>query len=304
MLSPIEARAQLYLCPFLPMKTLSSLLPLLLVASLTTACTSRAASHSASQTTSISSSDPCEENGRSDDGRARVCEEQTFTLDARDLVLDASTNGGVKVTAWDRDEIEVVARIQAQAPTESEARQLVEATRIETGRTVRAISPDTDSRTGRQHSWVSTSFEVRVPRSTDLDLKALNGGISVEGVQGEIRAETINGGISIHKAAGDVRARTTNGGVSVGLAGGAWDGSGLDVETVNGGISISIPNDYSADLTASTQMGRISADGLATRGRHQRGQWTGETIEGEIGQGGAPIRAVTTNGGVSIRRGR
>jgi len=286
------------------MKLSTSLFTLALVASLTTACTSRAASHSASHATSITSSDPCERIGRSDDNRARICEERTLTLDARDLVLDASVNGGVKVTAWDRDEIEIVARIQAQAPTESEARQLVDATRIETSGTVRAISPDIDSRNGRHNSSVSTSFEVRVPRNTDLDLTALNGGISVEGVQGEIRAETINGGISINKAAGDVRARTTNGGVSVGLAGGAWDGSGLDVETVNGGISISLPSDYSADLTASTQMGRISADGLTTRGRHERGQWTGETIEGEIGQGGAPIRAVTTNGGVSIRRGR
>lgn len=286
------------------MKLSTSLLLLALVASLTTACTSRAASHSSSHAATMSSSDPCERIGRSSDDRARVCEEQTFTLDARDLVLDASTNGGVTVTAWDRDEIEIVARIQAEAPTEAEARQLVDATRIETGGTVRAISPDTDSRTGRNQAWVSTSFEVRVPRSTDLDLKALNGGISVEGVDGEIRAETINGGISIDKAAGDVRARTTNGGVSVGLAGDAWEGSGLDVETINGGISISLPSDYSADLTASTQMGRISADGLTTRGRHERGQWTGETIEGEIGQGGAPIRAVTTNGGVSIRRGR
>ena len=220
------------------MNAYSYALTLALVASLTTACTSRAASHSTYSATSISSSDPCEEIGHSDDDRSRVCEERTLTISARDLVLDASTNGGMKVTAWGQDEIQIIARIQAQAPTESEARQLVDATRIETGRTVRAISPDTDSRNGRNNAWVSTSFEVRVPRSTDLDLTALNGGISVEGVEGEIRAETINGGISINKAAGDVRARTTNGGVSVGLAGGAWDGSGLDVETVNGGISI------------------------------------------------------------------
>lgn len=284
------------------MKLSYSLLALTLVVTLTTACTSRAASHSASYATA--QSDPCEDHNYRNDDHIRVCEERTVTLDARDLVLDASINGGVKVTAWDRDEIEIVARIEAAAPTEAEARQLVDATRIETGGTVRAISPETKVRDGRQNSWVSTSFEVRVPRTTDLDLKALNGGISVEGVEGDIEAETINGGISLNNVAGDVRAHTTNGGVSVGLVGGSWDGAGLDVETTNGGISISIPNDYSADLTASTQMGRISADGLTTRGQRQRGRWTGETIQGTIGQGGAPIRAVTTNGGVSIRRGR
>ena len=284
------------------MKLPTSLLALALVASSMTACSSRAASNTHAQ--AASSADPCDPISNSESNRARVCEERTLTLSPRDLVLDASTNGGVSVTAWDRDEIQVIARIQAEAPSEAEARQLVDAVRVETGRTIRAISPELGSREGHRNRWVSTSFEVRVPRSTDLDLKALNGGIRVDGVQGEIRAETLNGGIAINEAAGDVRARTTNGGVTVGLAGGTWDGAGLDVETTNGGISISIPSDYSADLTASTQMGRISADGLTTRGQHRRGRWTGETIEGAIGQGGAPIRAVTTNGRVSIRRGR
>lgn len=279
---------------------LSSLLVLALAATLTAACTSQAASHSTPA--SHTASDPCEDTHRWNENRARVCETRTVTLAARDLTLDASINGGVKVTSWDRDEIEIVARIEAGAPTQAVAQQLVDATRIETSGTVRAVSPDPED--WPEKASVSTSFEVRVPRRTNLDLTALNGGISVKDVQGEIRAQTVNGGIAINNAAGDVRARTTNGGVSVGLAGDAWDGQGLDVETTNGGISISLPENYSADLTASTQMGRISADGLTTRGQHQRGQWNGETIEGVIGQGGAPIRAVTVNGGVSIRRGR
>jgi len=286
------------------MKLATPLLALALVAGLTTACTSRAASYSASPASSASVSDPCERVGNVGYNKSRICEERTITLDARDLVVDASMNGGVKVIAWDRDEIELTARIEAVAPTEEEARQLVDATRIETSGTIRAQSPDTDGYSGREARLVTSSFELRVPRSTDLDLTALNGGISVDGVQGEVRAETVNGGISINKAAGDIRARTTNGGVSVGLAGNTWEGAGLDVETTNGGISISLPDGYSADLTASTRMGRISADGLTTRGERKKGRWYGETIEGKIGQGGAPIRAVTTNGGVSIRRGR
>lgn len=284
------------------MKLSSSLFILALAATLTTACTSRAASQQPPSATPLTTTDPCENRSQWGEGRERVCETRTFTFDARDLVLDASVNGGVRVTTWDRDQIEIVAHIEAGARTETEAQQLVDATRIQTSGTVRAVSPDPED--WPDDASVSTSFEVRVPRRTDLDLTALNGGISVEGVEGEIRAQTINGGILINQAAGDVQARTTNGGVSVGLVGDAWEGRGLDVETTNGGISISLPTDYSADLTASTQMGRISADGLTTRGQHRRGQWMGESIEGTIGRGGAPIRAVTVNGGVSIRRGR
>lgn len=277
---------------YAPMRTPPrlSLLALLLLGS---SCVSYAAPQ-------LASAPPCDD-GDYDGDRERVCETRTFTLEPRDLTLDASVNGGVRVEAWDRDAIEVEATVQAAAPTRAEARRLLDATRVETRGTVRAVSPDTDGR----DAWVATSFVVRVPRETGLDLEALNGGIAVEGVAGRIRARTVNGGVALREVAGDVHARTTNGGISIALAGDAWEGAGLDVETTNGGISIALPDGYSADLTASTQTGRIAAAGLEARGaRHERGQHVGESVEGRIGRGGAPIRAVTTNGGVSIRRSR
>ena len=146
--------------PFPPMKLSPALFVLALVVPLMTACTSRATSHSQA-TASLTTTDPCEDRIGWSNDRERVCETRTFTLDSRDLVLDASINGGVKVTSWDRDEIEIVARIEAGAPTEAVAQQLVDATRIETSGTVRAISPD--SKDWPEHASVYTSFEVRVP---------------------------------------------------------------------------------------------------------------------------------------------
>lgn len=62
------------------------------------------------------------------------------------------------------------------------------------------------------------------------------------------------------EVAGTVQARTTNGGVGVRLSGERWTGSGLELETTNGSIELSVPTAFSADLSARTVNGSIRAD--------------------------------------------
>jgi DUF4097 and DUF4098 domain-containing protein YvlB len=96
---------------------------------------------------------------------------------------------------------------------------------------------------------------------------------------------------------GDVRGTTQNGGVNVTLTGNKWDGKGLDVTTTNGGITWRIPETYSAQLKTQTQHGGLSADyPMTVTGKIGRG------LNTTLGQGGAPISVVTTNGGISLRR--
>ena len=109
--------------------------------------------------------------------------------------------------------------------------------------------------------------------------------------------QTVNGGVAVMDAAGDIRGRTQNGGVSVDLTGRSWDGRGLDLETTNGGISLSVPADYSAELETGTVNGGMRIDFPVTvQGR------LSQQIRTRIGAGGPLIRAVTTNGGVNIRQ--
>jgi DUF4097 and DUF4098 domain-containing protein YvlB len=82
------------------------------------------------------------------------------------------------------------------------------------------------------------------------------------------------------------------------LAGTRWDGEGLDVETTNGGIDVTVPEGYSARFETGTVNGGIDIDFPVTvQGR------VGRRMTTTLGDGGPTIRAVTTNGGVKIRRG-
>ena len=72
---------------------------------------------------------------------------------------------------------------------------------------------------------------------------------------------------------------------------------GLDVETHNGGIRLNLPQRYSAELETATTNGRVSIDFPVTvQGRLER------ELRTTLGSGGVKIRAVTTNGGVTVRQ--
>jgi DUF4097 and DUF4098 domain-containing protein YvlB len=99
-----------------------------------------------------------------------------------------------------------------------------------------------------------------VPTKSNLSLETLNGGITIDEVQGNIDFEATNGGIHLSGLGGDVRGRTTNGGLKIELDGGRWEGEGLDVSTTNGGVTLYLPEDYSAELVIGTTNGGIRVD--------------------------------------------
>ena len=242
---------------------------------------------------------PDRRNDRSDCGDRNwngetYCEVREATLSgANPIDVDTGGNGGINVRGWDRGDVAMRARIVAHADSEAEARRIASAVRVDTaGGTVRAEGPQTD----RRSVW-SVSIELSVPRNAILTLNTKNGGISINDFSGQAKLRTVNGGVSLASVNGDIRGETRNGGLSIALAGDHWDGQGLDVETHNGGITMSVPEQYSAALETSTVNGRISVDFPVTvQGR------IGRELSTTLGAGGAKIRAVTTNGGVRIRR--
>jgi hypothetical protein len=235
----------------------------------------------------------CDDRDGDGDGE-RFCEIKDFTLSARGgpITIDGGRNGGVRVHGWDRNEVRVFARVQARAQSEERAREIAEDVTIATSGTIEARGPNT-----RRREWWSVTFEAFVPNRSDLDLETLNGGIRIDGVHGRIRFDVTNGGVALVGLGGDVQGRTTNGGIRLSLGGTTWDGVGVDVRATNGGIVLTVPEGYSARLETGTTNGGLQFDFPVTvQGRLNR------RVEMDLGNGGAPIKAVTVNGGVVVRR--
>lgn len=219
--------------------------------------------------------------------------EQTLEASGGTISVDGRQNGGVSVKGWDQGQILVRAQIQTGAPNAGEAVQLARQVRIETaGNKIFASGPENQ----KDYHW-SVNYEVFVPRRSDLSLETNNGGISISEVNGRIDFSASNGGVVLKKCGGSVHGSTTNGGLVVELAGDHWEGETLDVRTTNGGVSMSVPENYSAHLQTGTVNGSISVDFPVT----VQGRITKE-LAVNLGSGGATVRATTTNGGVRIKR--
>ena len=141
------------------------------------------------------------------------------------------------------------------------------------------------------------SFEVYVPRKTDLTLRTTNGGVELDDVHGRMDFVTTNGGVKLNRVGGDVDGHTTNGGVHIELSGTHWDGEKCNVETTNGGVRILVPINYSAHLEAGTTHGGVDIGFPVT----VHGG-IGSHFETDLGAGGKTIRVITTNGGIAVKQ--
>lgn len=238
--------------------------------------------------------DNCQ-SGRWNNRRNTACDVRVETIPARSAIsVRPGQNGAVLITSYSGKSIEIHARMQASSSSRGDASDLLKDIKLDLGRVISASGPDA----GRGENW-SVSFVIFVPRATDVTASTENGPIAIENVVGRMELSAHNGPISLSNVGGDVHARTQNGPLHVRLGGSAWNGVGLDAETDNGPIALEIPQNYNARLETGTVNGPMESDFPLTvtlRGR----EW--KHFSTTLGRGGAPVRVVTTNGPVSLRR--
>lgn len=223
------------------------------------------------------------------------CETRDLAMPAptgQPLTVEAGANGSVSVKGWDGPDVRIRATVKAWADTEAQAQARVAAIKVSTaGSVLRASLPDE----GQQ---AAVSYEVFVPRRTALALTTHNGSIRLAGVQAAITFSAQNGSVTLADLGGQVTGKTVNGSLSIDLSGRQWQGQGLDVETTNGSIRWQLPAGYSAQLYTGTTNGglRTTLPQSDPKGHHHE-------VNTTLGKGGPSVKAVTTNGSITIRQG-
>src|SRR5262249_43932122 len=142
----------------------------------------------------------CDANLYGRRARAKFCEEREFGMrpTTGTLSIDGGRNGGVDIVGWDRDSIHVIAHVEVNADSPEEARTVArEIKLVNAGGEIHAEGPGS----GRRIGW-AVSFEIMVPRHSDLQITTANGPAGVEEVFGKIAVESENGPISLVGAGG------------------------------------------------------------------------------------------------------
>jgi hypothetical protein len=238
----------------------------------------------------------CDNRNRNGD-HARSCKitEQTIGAMGR-LTIDAGHNGGVTVKGWSQGQTLVRAKVEAWAPSDSEAALLASQVRVDfAGGTLRSSGPENI----RDGGW-AVSWEVFTPHRTDLRSTAHNGGIHVTDLSGRLEMNAHNGGVHLSRVAGDVTATTHNGGIHVELLPNTPNGQ-LAFDTHNGGIHLALPQNAAARVHAETNSGGIHS-AFPVPELHTRDRRPPRNIDFTIGGGGPSVNLKTHNGGVHIQK--
>jgi hypothetical protein len=215
---------------------------------------------------------------------------QTYSLNSNGRVAIQNLYGDVRITAWDRDEVLVQAIKRSRDPRQLKDAQIIVDSSSDS-LSIRTLYSGADA----EHP-ASVEYRITVPRTASLDnVKLINGGLSINGVAGSVKASSINGSIKADKLEGQAELSTVNGQLEanfdrVGRA------NSISLTSVNGPIRISIPASTGAHLSAHNLSGGIDSD----FGRVWRAS-SGHRLRTVVNRGGAQIHLNNVNGGISIR---
>jgi hypothetical protein len=215
-------------------------------------------------------------------------------------------NGDIRAEPSGGNEVEVVAVKRAERDNPDSVR--IEVVPHAGGVTVCAVYPSRDGqrpnecvpgeggRMNVQNNDVTVRFTVRVPAGVTLIGKTVNGEVEANRLHGDVALKTVNGSVTF-STSGGARASTVNGSIKGEMGRADWSDT-LEISTVNGGITLTLPATLNTDVKASSVNGDISTDfPLTVTGRINR-----RRLEGTIGGGGRLLSLETVNGSITLKR--
>lgn len=231
-------------------------------------------------------------------GRVEDVWTRAYTLPVGAAVDIEALDGTIEATAAPGRRFEVRIVRTVVAPSDADARQVLESVPIaETAgpdslaiRTGGAAEPAREAMPGR----VSVTCRLSVPEGLTIALRTGHGGIQMDGLVGRISAAAAHGGISGRNLAGAIDLATVNGGIQLSLR--SVDGR-INMASVNGGIRIEMPAEAGSVLDASVINGTISIDESLPLAFSQQ---LPLHVAGTFGRGGPGLSIQTTNGGIRI----
>jgi DUF4097 and DUF4098 domain-containing protein YvlB len=218
--------------------------------------------------------------------------DQSYPIAAGGRVSLSNVNGGVQVNVWDQNTVRV------QAVKEGESREELDSLRIEVSASASSVAVTTRYPEG-SHNHLSVEYTLTVPKGVALDtIELVNGGLTVAGLGGEVRAKLVNGEAKLSGLAGNVEVHTVNGEQQIELQQ-LSSGQKVELQTVNGSVELRLAPSVAAEVEAKTVNGHLSNDFGLPVNKHE---FVGADMNGSIGSGGGRLHLESVNGAIRLTR--
>ncbi|MBN2592039.1 MAG: DUF4097 family beta strand repeat protein [Sedimentisphaerales bacterium] len=122
--------------------------------------------------------------------------------------------GSITITGGDVTECSVIAKICGRAPTEEEAQLLAEQVTIELETVGDTLTIKADKPPSRNNRSVSISYDITVPKQTNIECVSSCGAIEIANIKGQASGKTSSGSIQAKNIEGPTNLDTSYGSVN------------------------------------------------------------------------------------------
>jgi len=236
-------------------------------------------------------------------GKATETWSRSYKVPASGRFELINVNGRISAGPTDGTEVIVEGKKTAKAGTDESAKELL--AKLDIREEVGESTVRVESRPPRLSGFSQHDIEwtVKVPKGVVVDFRTTNGDVRLNDLSNEIHAKTTNGGV---KGEGilpsKIEASAVNGGVEINLGEPLDENDSVELETVNGVVSLGLPNESKATISARCVNGGVRVDGVKIE-REDSGSNDYERkrrLSGTMNGGGAKVTMSTTNGVVHI----
>lgn len=232
------------------------------------------------------------------------------------LTLSGAPAGSITIEGWSRSEVDISAEIQLRADTEADLDLLA---------AVNTFVVDDDSNhlsvlsTGTHDKafmravarkfpktllglpW-KIDYRIRVPLSTDLEINAGRGPVSIAGVEGNIRLSAAESEANLKLSGGTLSATIAVGKVNLSVPVRSWRGVGAEVRLAAGNVTVELPPGFNGDIDADILRSGQIVDTYGGLEPREKPGMTPQKMKARAGSGGASFQFTVGDGTIYIKK--
>lgn len=233
------------------------------------------------------------------------------------IAINGAPNGAVRVQGWAKNEIEIVAEIEVQAPSDADLAKLAGSTGFVTDESPVKISVLTigvhnkfglkkmpkDFPKNLLNLPFTVNYTISVPKYSDLEIDGGKGELLISGVEGSIKANFLESSARVEIIGGTTSVIIGTGSLDVAFGTRGWRGRSSDVQVAAGDLWVKLPSNMSAEIDASIlKSGSIENLIPDLKPRDRKVPFTDRSIIAKAGVGGAPLKFTVGSGNMKLER--
>lgn len=232
------------------------------------------------------------------------------------VTIIGAPDGSISIEGWPRNEVSVSADIQLQGNSEQDLAQLAAVNGFmldDEPNHIRILTTGTHDKAFMKAvakkfpkallglPW-KVDYKIRVPMSTDLDISAGRGSITVSGVEGDIRLSATESETKLNLSGGVVAATVAKGSVNLNVSEKSWRRGGADLRVAFGEINVELPVGFNGDVDAEVLRSGQIVDNYGSFESREKPGITAQKMKARTGSGGAFFQFTVGDGKVNIRK--